>query len=132
MKDVKAQSNHDDVSVKNYVIGFILSIVFTIIPFWTVAQSNFSTSIIVIIVAISALIQLLVQLIFFMHLGAESKPRLNLASFIFSFLMILIIVIGSFWIMYSLDHIANPNHQMDNNKNNSVDHSKHSNDHSGH
>ena len=50
-----------------------------------------------------ALIQAIVQLFFFLHLGQEAKPRWQLFIFLFMLFIMLIIVIGSIWIMVDLN-----------------------------
>jgi cytochrome o ubiquinol oxidase subunit IV len=51
-----------------------------------------------------ALVQLFIQLIFFLHLGRESKPRWNLSALAFAVIVVVILVFGSLWIMASLDY----------------------------
>jgi cytochrome o ubiquinol oxidase operon protein cyoD len=61
-----------------------------------------------------AVAQLLVQLVFFLHLGREPKPRQNLVVFLFMLLVIGILVIGSLWIMHNLNyHMTMTPKQMD-------------------
>ena len=55
-----------------------------------------------------ALVQLVVQLIFFLHLLNESKPRWNLIFFISTIGIILIVVVGSVWIMNHLNYNMMP------------------------
>lgn len=115
MSNVNNNSNHElGYSTKSYTIGFILSIVFTIIPFMAIKTNGLSNLSIIIIVFATAIIQLLIQLIFFMHLNAEKKPRYHSASFIFTMFLMLIVVIGSIWIMASLAYRMHPimNHMM--------------------
>ena len=59
--------------------------------------------------AVFAVLQLLTQLIFFLHLGDERKPRLQGMALVFMVLVVGIVVIGSLWIM---EHL---NYHMDNN-----------------
>jgi cytochrome o ubiquinol oxidase operon protein cyoD len=47
---------------------------------------------------------MVVQLHYFFHLGQESKPRWNLLMFLFMALVLVVVVFGSLWIMYSLEH----------------------------
>jgi cytochrome o ubiquinol oxidase operon protein cyoD len=54
--------------------------------------------------AVLAITQLFVQLTFFLHLDRESKPRWNLQVFLFMLIILLIIVVGSLWIMSNLDY----------------------------
>ena len=45
-----------------------------------------------------------VQLVFFLHLDEESGPRYKLAAFGFMALILLIVVVGSLWIMQHLNY----------------------------
>lgn len=96
-----------------YFVGFILSIILTLAAYFLVVQSIFSGVALVIAITVLALVQLLVQLIFFLHLGRESKPRWNLMAFLFMILVVLIIGVGSIWIMYNLDYNMMPAHETD-------------------
>jgi cytochrome o ubiquinol oxidase operon protein cyoD len=51
-----------------------------------------------------AVVQLLIQLFFFLHLGHESKPRLNLITLLVAVLVIGMVVGGSVWIMHNLNY----------------------------
>lgn len=96
--------------LKSYIIGFILSIVLTLAayyPVWLHATSNhamFSHVMLMWFITILAFIQLLIQLLFFLHLGQESKPRWKLAMLISFFGIVLIVVIASIWIMQHLNY----------------------------
>ena len=91
-------------SYKSYIIGFILSIILTIVPYMIVVNHLLSREIMVFMVVSIGVIQLFIQLIFFLHLGTESKPRWNLMAFLFTLFVVGILVIGSLWIMYNLDY----------------------------
>jgi cytochrome o ubiquinol oxidase operon protein cyoD len=91
-------------SIGSYITGFVLSIVLTIIPYYIVVNHSFNNEIIYIVISVSAVMQLLIQLIFFLHLNSESKPRWNLTVFLFIILIVGILVIGTLWIMYNLDY----------------------------
>ncbi len=56
------------------------------------------------LILIFAVAQATFQLIFFMHLGVEEKPRWNLITFWLLALMVFIVVAGSIWIMYHLNY----------------------------
>jgi len=55
-----------------------------------------------------ATIQLFVQLIFFLHLDREPKPFWNLQVLMFAAGVIVIIVVGSIWIMNNLNYNMMP------------------------
>lgn len=65
------------------------------------------------VLAVLAIIQLVVQLIFFFHLGREPKPRLNTVSFLFMLMVVGIIAFGSLWIMYNLNYNMMKGHDAD-------------------
>lgn len=92
-----------------YVTGFGLSLLLTITAYVSVVNQSISRNMLIAVVVGLAVAQLLVQLVFFLHLGRESRPRLNLVVFLFMLLVIGILVIGSLWIMYNLDYHMTPN-----------------------
>jgi cytochrome o ubiquinol oxidase operon protein cyoD len=61
-----------------------------------------------------AIVQAIVQAILFLHVGQEDKPRWETISFCFMVMCVLIIVIGSLWIMHDLDErvMADMNMEM--------------------
>ena len=109
-----AQQQSHQGSIFSYTIGFIFSIVFTLLAYYVIVEKVFANNTTATIVIVSlAIAQLLVQLFFFLHLGKESKPRWNLMVFSFMLLVVGIIVIGSLWIMHNLDYNMMPQDEMD-------------------
>ncbi|MGI8419746.1 MAG: cytochrome o ubiquinol oxidase subunit IV [Candidatus Levyibacteriota bacterium] len=94
-------------TLKSYVTGFVLSIVLTIIPYLIVINHIVSGAFIVAVVICFAFAQLAVQLLFFLHMREEAKPRLNLLIFISFASIILIVVVASIWIMQHLNYNMN-------------------------
>lgn len=94
-------------SIISYSVGFLSSIILTLVAYAIVVHDVFSDfwspAMIAIILSVLASIQLIVQLQFFLHLGDETKPRWKLMSFIFAFIILSIIVFGSLWIMFDLN-----------------------------
>lgn len=89
-------------SVLRYIIGYILSLILTITAYNLVIYKSANSFLLGALVLL-AVVQLIVQLVFFLHLGDEAKPRYKIISFVFMSVMLLIIVIGSLWIMQNLD-----------------------------
>ncbi|MBK4765115.1 MAG: cytochrome o ubiquinol oxidase subunit IV [Pantoea sp. Brub] len=87
-----------------YLIGFILSVILTIISFGIVILHNVSTTIISIIVLICAVSQILVHLFCFLHLNTKSEQGWNMITIIFAMIIIFIIISGSLWIMWHLNY----------------------------
>ncbi|MDF2718742.1 MAG: cyoD, partial [Paenibacillus sp.] len=79
--------------------GFLLSIVLTIIPLVVVLNHWVEGTGAMVIMLGTAVLQFVVQLVFFMHLREEKKPRWNLMALLLGLFILLTIVIGSIWIM---------------------------------
>lgn len=92
----------------SYIIGFTLSILFTLLSYFLVVNHITSGALLVATILVLAIIQLFVQLLFFLHMGKEQKPYWNLTVFISFVGIILVIVIGSLWIMYHLNYHMTP------------------------
>ncbi|MFF2484229.1 cytochrome o ubiquinol oxidase subunit IV [Paenibacillus sp. NPDC058071] len=86
-------------SMKTYTIGFVLSIILTILPLVVVLNNMMNKTATVIFILIMAILQFVVQLFFFMHIRDEEKPRYNSMALIFGLAILLTIVAGSIWIM---------------------------------
>ena len=94
-------------TLKSYIWGFVLSIVITLAAFFVVIYPGYfhlTTGAIIPIILILAVAQLFVQLIFFMHLASETGPRWKLAIFISTIGIVLIVIVGSIWIMNHLNY----------------------------
>ncbi|MCS2609577.1 cytochrome o ubiquinol oxidase subunit IV [Halomonas dongshanensis] len=89
-------------STKSYVIGLILSLVLTVIPFAAVMMGAFSTPVTIWVIVITAVLQVLVQLVLFMHLNTKADEGWNMMSFVFTVTILVLVVGGSLWIMHHL------------------------------
>jgi len=100
-------------AVKNYVIGFILSVVLTAIPFWLVMvpTMGWSTQTILTAILVFAVVQVFVHVVYFLHMDRSAEQRWNVVAFIFTVFMLSIIVVGSIWIMHNAT--SNMAHHMD-------------------
>ncbi len=92
------------VTVKTYVIGFILSLLLTFSAYLFVLKNVFASALIFYSIIGFGTLQAFIQLIAFLHLGKEAKPRWNLLIFLFMLLVTAIIVTGSLFIMKSLNY----------------------------
>lgn len=86
-------------NVKQYTIGFILSIILTVIPFGMVMAGGFSRGLLVTVIAITAVAQVLIQLVYFLHMNSSSEQRWNVIAFVYTIVCIAVLLIGSVWIM---------------------------------
>ena len=94
--------------VRHYVIGLILALVLTIIPFalleihLTSQHETFTHPFLMTVAVACALLQFLVQVTFFLHLIGRGVSRERLAIFVGACLVVTILVGGSLWIMTDL------------------------------
>ncbi len=104
-------NNHSTIS---YVVGYVLSILLTLAAYLVVQihvsseHSVISHAVLIPTILALAVIQLIVQLIFFLHLNAKEGGRSQLGIFLATIGLVLIIVIGSIWIMDHLNYNMTP------------------------
>lgn len=91
-------------SLGSYATGFVLSILFTLAPYHIVTGKLIEGPLLVVALISFALLQLMVQLIFFLHVGRESHPRWNTMALLFAVMVVFIVVVGSLWIMDNLNY----------------------------
>lgn len=87
-----------------YVFGYLISVILTLSAYYVVVNHKFSSWLLIMFISMLAIVQFFVQIFLFLHLGEESKPRHKLGIFLFMILMVLIIVVGSIWIMNNLNY----------------------------
>lgn len=94
-----------------YLIGYALSLALTLIAFVLTILHVFSYDSALSVLVILALIQFGIQAQCFLHLG-ESSSREKLVIFAGACLVILILVSGSLWIMFTLNGRMMPDEQQ--------------------
>ncbi len=88
---------------RSYVVGFLLSAVLTAIPFWMVMTGTFSAQATAITVIAFAVAQILVHTICFLHVNTRGEGGWTLMAYVFTAVVVLIVIAGSLWIMYHLN-----------------------------
>ncbi len=107
---MRTKLNTDKPNITNYVMGYGLSLALTLAAYSLIRihlnsiHTIPSDSILYYLLAVLAIVQLLVQLVFFIHLNRETKPRLNIMVALFAGLVVVVIVFGSLWIMSNLNN----------------------------
>ncbi len=101
-------NHHDDgmphVTLKGYLTGFILSVILTAIPFWLVMAKVIPDNKIATIVVLGfAVVQLLVHMVYFLHLDTTSEGGWNMLALIFTFMLLVIMFAGSLWVMHNMN-----------------------------
>ncbi|ATP43319.1 cytochrome o ubiquinol oxidase subunit IV [Pseudomonas kermanshahensis] len=98
--DTHHEGNHG--SVKSYMIGFVLSIILTAIPFGLVMYPSLPKNLTVLIVVAMAVIQVVVHLVYFLHMDRSKEQRSNVSTFLFTTMVIALLVGLSLWIMFNI------------------------------
>ncbi len=96
-------------SFKDYMTGFVLSVILTAIPFALVMGEMLDSKVatIGIILALGA-VQIVVHVIYFLHMDAKAEEGWTLMSFLFTASLLIIMLVGSMWIMSHLHRNTHP------------------------
>ena len=100
-------------SLRSYLIGFGLSVVLTAVPFWLVMSgvldSKQATGLGIMALAVA---QIVVHMIFFLHMNVRSENGWTMMALIFTLVLVVITLTGSLWVMYHLNANMMPGHDM--------------------
>ena len=112
-----AADHHHDAhahgSLSTYLLGFVLSVVLTAIPFWLVTSGVFpSKQVTALIIMAFAAVQIVVHMIYFLHMNTTSENGWSMMALIFTIVMVVIALSGSLWVMNHLNSNMMPIHQM--------------------
>ncbi len=94
---------------KGYVIGFVLSVVLTAIPFWLVMHKVITEpGVTAIVILLIGAVQIVVHMAYFLHLNGRSEAGWNMLALIFTLVLVFITLAGSLWVMYNLNRNMMP------------------------
>jgi cytochrome o ubiquinol oxidase operon protein cyoD len=102
-----APAGHGDDAVhhgtlRGYLTGFALAAILTVIPFWLVMGHVLDNRWLTISIVLAlAVVQILVHIIYFLHLDAHSEGGWNLMAFVFTVVLVVIVLGASIWVMYN-------------------------------
>jgi cytochrome o ubiquinol oxidase operon protein cyoD len=91
-------------SLRTYLTGFVLSLILTAIPFALVMRGTWSPAATLAGICSAGIVQILVHLHYFLHLDTSSAARWNVLALIFTFLIMILFVGGTLWIMSNLNY----------------------------
>jgi cytochrome o ubiquinol oxidase operon protein cyoD len=88
----------------SYLKGFFLSVILTAIPFWAVMTGAFKEpSTAALVVMLFAAAQIVVHMIYFLHMSGKSEGGWTLMALIFTIIFVFITLTGSIWVMYHMN-----------------------------
>ena len=103
---------HDHGTYRSYAIGFILSVILTAIPFGLVMAGGFESRALTAVTVIGfAVVQILVHMVYFLHMNGRQEEGWTMLSTIFTVVVVVILLAGSLWVMYHMNTNMMP--QMD-------------------
>jgi cytochrome o ubiquinol oxidase operon protein cyoD len=89
---------------KGYMTGFVLAVILTVIPFWLVMAKVFPNSSTTALVVLGiAAVQIVVHMIYFLHMNTRSEGGWSLLALAFTVVLLAIMLAGSIWVMYNLN-----------------------------
>jgi cytochrome o ubiquinol oxidase subunit IV len=97
-----AHSGESHGSFGSYTAGFILSVVLTAAAFGIIMTGSLTGQSAVLAIAGLAFVQIIVHLVFFLHMNTSSAQRWNVMAFGFTVLTAVILIVGSLWIMHNV------------------------------
>ena len=100
-----ATDNHEAAhgSRRTYLIGFLLSVVLTAVPFWLVMTGALTPQVTAAVIVALAVVQIVVHTVCFLHVNTRAEGGWTLMAYTFTLVMVLIVIAGSMWIMYHLN-----------------------------
>ena len=98
-------------SFSGYMAGFALSIILTAIPFWLVMSKVIADrNTAVLVLGGFAVIQILVHMVFFLHMNGKVEGGWTLLATIFTVVFVAIAVAGTLWVMFHMNANMMPEH----------------------
>jgi cytochrome o ubiquinol oxidase subunit IV len=92
-------------SLRSYVVGLVLSLLLTLASFGAVMADVMPRDVGLAVIVVLCVAQLIVQLVWFLHIGTARDQRSNTVIFLCTGFLIAVIVGLSLWVM----HNANEN-----------------------
>jgi cytochrome o ubiquinol oxidase subunit IV len=86
-----------------YTIGLVLAIVLTAASFWVANTSVLWPPGVPLGLAVLAIAQMGVHLVFFLHITSGPDNTNNVLALAFGILIVFLVVVGSLWIMFNLN-----------------------------
>ena len=99
-------------SLRGYLIGYAAASILTIGAFAAARTDALTPASVIAAITVLAIGQMLVHLIFFLHISTTPNQRTNILAFAVTMLIVVLIVGGSLWIMSHLQSNMMPTSQM--------------------
>lgn len=110
---MSAEQHNSAKAYRDYLKGFVFSVILTVIPFYCVMSGTVTDvpTLIAIIFGLGA-IQMFVHVIYFLHLTVSAEDGWQALSIGFTVMLVVIILLGSIWVMMHLHENMMPAHDQ--------------------
>lgn len=90
--------------VRGLVTGFAMCVIVTLASFGVVLFLDVSSIIKIVLITLLAAIQVGLQSYYFLHIGQITTPKWNTSAYLFTIMSVVLIVLGSLWVMANLNY----------------------------
>lgn len=90
--------------VVTYLFGFGAALCLSVAAYLVATESTLANTTTMAILLLLAAVQLVVQLACFLHMRVGGRSQTRTVTMTFTLLMMLIVVVGSLWVMKNLDY----------------------------
>jgi cytochrome o ubiquinol oxidase operon protein cyoD len=109
MKPVISEHDGEHLSYGKYVVGFLGSVLLTVTAYLIATHDHSSSkNVLAAFLALLAIVQFVLQMLLFLHVGEERGPRLKLFAAGLMLVVVLVLVGGSLWIMNNMNYRMTP------------------------
>lgn len=100
-------------SFKSYMIGFVLSVILTAIPFYVVMGDVLDSRLLAVaIIFVLGAAQMIVHIYYFLHVTSKAEEGWLAMALVFTVLLVVIMLSGSVWVMFNLEENMMPAHDQ--------------------
>jgi cytochrome o ubiquinol oxidase operon protein cyoD len=98
--------------IGGYIVGLGLAVLLTVVSLFIAGTDQVWKPSIPVALAVLAIAQMGVHLVFFLHITTGPDNVNNVMALAFGVLIVLLVMAGSLWIMYNLNHNMMPMDQI--------------------
>lgn len=92
-----------------YMVGFVLSIILTAIPFWLVMSGTITHRTTgALVLGAFAMVQILVHMVYFLHMNGKLERGWTLLSTLFTLVFVAVGLAGTLWVMFHMNNNMMP------------------------
>lgn len=104
-----AHSTHSHGTMGQLMLGFALAVVLTLVPFVLVmSEIEMDRTLLIGIIMGLGAVQIIVHLVYFLHVNAKAEQGWTLAATAFSVVILGIVLVGSLWVMHNMNENMMP------------------------